>query len=72
VLKGFVKVYRLASQCPLYRTLIDLDFCLRVVVSEAWQLAHLLPYSIFVALFLVARKASYPKALMKPYRKGER
>ena len=25
-----------------------------------------------VALILVARKASYPQALMKPYRKGER
>jgi general nucleoside transport system permease protein len=24
------------------------------------------------ALVLVARKASYPQALMKPYRKGER
>jgi simple sugar transport system permease protein len=25
-----------------------------------------------VALVLVARRASYPQALMKPYRKGER
>jgi len=25
-----------------------------------------------IALILVARKASYPQALMKPYRKGER
>ena len=31
--------------------------------SVAWSI---------VALVLVARKASYPQALMKPYRKGER
>ena len=38
--------------------------------------AHLLGTSLalgaIVALILVARKASYPQALMKPYRKGER
>ena len=33
----------------------------------------LLPYVLSIlALVLVARKASYPQALMKPYRKGER
>ncbi len=38
-----------------------------------YQMYLMLPYvlSIF-ALVLVARKASYPQALMKPYRKGER
>ncbi len=38
-----------------------------------YQLYLMLPYvlSIF-ALILVARKAAYPQALMKPYRKGER
>jgi len=38
-----------------------------------YQLYLMLPYvlSIF-ALVLVARKASYPQALMRPYRKGER
>ena len=36
-------------------------------------LALMLPYALsIVALVLVARKASYPQALMKPYRQGER
>ena len=33
------------------------------------RMAHLLS---ILALVLVARKATYPQALMKPYRKGER
>ncbi|MCB8747334.1 ABC transporter permease [Rhodoferax sp. U2-2l] len=38
-----------------------------------YQLYLMLPYILsIVALILVARKASYPQALMKPYRKGER
>jgi simple sugar transport system permease protein len=38
-----------------------------------YQLFLMLPYVLsMVALVLVARKASYPQALMKPYRKGER
>ena len=33
----------------------------------------MLPYLLsIVALILVARQTSYPQALMKPYRKGER
>jgi simple sugar transport system permease protein len=33
----------------------------------------MLPYLMaIVAMVLVARRASYPQALMKPYRKGER
>ena len=33
----------------------------------------MLPYLLSIlALVLVARKAAYPQALMKPYRKGER
>jgi general nucleoside transport system permease protein len=54
---------------------------------DAWQLrvqqdaSATLPYQLYlmvpyvlsiVALVLVARKASYPQALLKPYRKGER
>jgi general nucleoside transport system permease protein len=54
---------------------------------DAWQLRVQqdgnanLPYQVYlmvpyvlsiVALILVARKASYPQALLKPYRKGER
>ena len=32
-----------------------------------------LPYAMaIVALVVVARRAAYPQALMKPYRKGER
>ncbi|MFY8043825.1 MAG: ABC transporter permease [Rhodoferax sp.] len=38
-----------------------------------YQLYLMLPYMLSIlALVLVARKASYPQALMKPYRKGER
>ncbi|MGN6828561.1 ABC transporter permease [Paucibacter sp. M5-1] len=38
-----------------------------------YQLYLMLPYLLsIVALVLVARKAAYPQALMKPYRKGER
>ncbi|MEO7547623.1 MAG: ABC transporter permease [Ramlibacter sp.] len=38
-----------------------------------YQLYLMLPYVLSVlALVLVARKAAYPQALMKPYRKGER
>ena len=38
-----------------------------------YQMYLMLPYLLsIVALVLVARKASYPQALMKPYRKGER
>jgi len=33
----------------------------------------MLPYGMaIVALLLVARRASYPQALMKPWRKGQR
>ena len=43
------------------------------IADVPYQLYLMLPYvlSIF-ALVLVARKAAYPQALMKPYRKGER
>ena len=38
-----------------------------------YQLYLMLPYLLSIAaLILVARQASYPQALMKPYRKGER
>jgi simple sugar transport system permease protein len=38
-----------------------------------YQIYLMLPYLLSIlALVLVARKASYPQALMKPYRKGER
>ena len=38
-----------------------------------YQLYLMLPYVLSIlALVLVARRASYPQALMKPYRKGER
>ena len=38
-----------------------------------YQLYLMLPYVLSIlALVLVARKAAYPQALMKPYRKGER
>ena len=38
-----------------------------------YQMYLMLPYVLsIVALVLVARKASYPQALMRPYRKGER
>jgi len=38
-----------------------------------YQVYLMLPYLLSIlALILVARKATYPQALMKPYRKGER
>jgi general nucleoside transport system permease protein len=38
-----------------------------------YQLYLMLPYLLSIlALVMVARKAAYPQALMKPYRKGER
>ena len=38
-----------------------------------YQLYLMLPYLMaIVVLVLVARRAAYPQALMKPYRKGER
>ena len=38
-----------------------------------YQVYLMLPYALSIlALVLVARRASYPQALMKPYRKGER
>ncbi|WP_202126847.1 ABC transporter permease [Cupriavidus sp. SW-Y-13] len=38
-----------------------------------YQVYLMLPYILsIVALILVARRAAYPQALMKPYRKGER
>ena len=44
--------------------------------GDSWlpyQLYLMLPYLLSIAaLILVARQASYPQALMKPYRKGER
>jgi hypothetical protein len=40
----------------------------RLQVASHQQLGERHP----VALVLVARKASYPQALMQPYRKGER
>jgi simple sugar transport system permease protein len=44
--------------------------------GEAWlpyQVYLMLPYLLSIlALVLVARRAGYPQALMKPYRKGER
>lgn len=57
--------------------------CLRrPAVAAAAVGDALLPYQMYLmlspyllsilALVLVARKASYPQALMKPYRKGER
>ena len=43
------------------------------VAALPYQLYLMLPYVLsIVAMVLVARKASYPQALMKPYRKGER
>jgi ABC-type uncharacterized transport system permease subunit len=47
-------------------------FTLLVSSLLVWW-AVMLPYLLSIAaLVLVARKASYPLALMKPYRKGER
>ena len=38
-----------------------------------YQVYLMLPYVLSIlALVLVARRATYPQALMKPYRKGER
>ena len=38
-----------------------------------YQMYLMLPYALSIlALVLVARKAAYPQALMRPYRKGER
>ncbi len=42
-------------------------------VSLPYQVYLMLPYLLSIAaLVLVARRAAYPAALMKPYRKGER
>jgi ABC-type uncharacterized transport system permease subunit len=42
-------------------------------IELPYQLYLMLPYAMaIVALVLVARRAAYPQALMKPYRKGER
>lgn len=42
-------------------------------VELPYQFYLMLPYAMaIVALVLVARRAAYPQALMKPYRKGER
>ena len=42
-------------------------------INVPYQLYLMLPYMLSIlALVLVARKAEYPQALMKPYRKGER
>jgi ABC-type uncharacterized transport system permease subunit len=38
-----------------------------------YQVYLMLPYALSIlALVLMARRAAYPQALMKPYRKGER
>lgn len=42
-------------------------------VALPYQIYLMLPYALSIlALVVVARKAAYPQALMKPYRKGER
>ena len=42
-------------------------------VELPYQIYLMLPYAMaIVALVLVARRAAYPQALMKPYRRGER
>ncbi|KAF1022497.1 MAG: hypothetical protein GAK30_01084 [Paracidovorax wautersii] len=42
-------------------------------IDVPYQVFLMLPYVLSIlALVLVARRASYPQALMKPYRKGER
>ena len=42
-------------------------------ITLPYQVYLMLPYVLsIVALVLVARRAAYPQALMKPYRKGER
>ena len=44
-----------------------------VLPYQMYLMYLMLPYLLsIVALVLVARKASYPQALMKPYRRGER
>ena len=43
------------------------------LINVPYQIYLMLPYLLSIlALVLVARKAAYPQALMKPYRKGER
>ena len=43
------------------------------ITNLPYQFYLMLPYLLSIlALVLVARKAAYPQALMKPYRKGER
>jgi ABC-type uncharacterized transport system permease subunit len=43
------------------------------IANVPYQVYLMLPYALSIlALVLVARKAAYPQALMKPYRKGER
>jgi general nucleoside transport system permease protein len=42
-------------------------------ITMPYQVYLMLPYVLSIAaLVLVARRAAYPRALMKPYRKGER
>jgi len=42
-------------------------------VALPYQVYLMLPYLLsIVALVVMARRAAYPQALMKPYRKGER
>jgi general nucleoside transport system permease protein len=42
-------------------------------IDVPYQVYLMLPYLLsIIALVLVARRAAYPQALMKPYRKGER
>ena len=42
-------------------------------VGLPYQVYLMLPYALSIlALVVVARRATYPQALMKPYRKGER
>jgi simple sugar transport system permease protein len=42
-------------------------------IDVAYQVYLMLPYALSIAaLVLMARRAAYPQALMKPYRKGER
>jgi general nucleoside transport system permease protein len=42
-------------------------------VALPYQIYLMLPYALsIVALVIMARRAAYPQALMKPYRKGER
>jgi simple sugar transport system permease protein len=50
--------------------------CVALVVFVSWRPGKALLVTLLFAFFdapvLVARKASYPQALTKPYRKGER